>query len=112
ICLGMQMACVEFARNVIGLKDANTTERDPKTPYNVIDLMTDQEGVEDMGGTLRLGLYPCKVQAGTKTAQAYQDEVVQERHRHRYEFNNEFREIFKGNGMSFSGVSPDNHLVE
>ncbi|MEL5939390.1 gamma-glutamyl-gamma-aminobutyrate hydrolase family protein, partial [Tetragenococcus halophilus] len=113
ICLGMQMACVEFARNVIGLEGANTTERDPETPYNVIDLMTDQEGVEDLGGTLRLGLYPCKLQKGTKTAQAYQEEeVVQERHRHRYEFNNDFRDTFAESGMVFSGVSPDNHLVE
>lgn len=113
ICLGMQMACVEFARNVIGLEDANTTERDPETLYNVIDLMTDQEGVEDLGGTLRLGLYPCKLQKGTKTAQAYQEEeVVQERHRHRYEFNNDFRDTFAESGMVFSGVSPDNHLVE
>jgi len=113
ICLGMQMACVEFARNVVGLAGANTTERDPETPYNVIDLMTDQEGVEDLGGTLRLGLYPCKLQKGTKTAQAYQEEeVVQERHRHRYEFNNDFRDSFAENGMVFSGVSPDNHLVE
>ncbi|MDN6640197.1 MAG: CTP synthase [Tetragenococcus sp.] len=112
ICLGMQMACVEFARNVIGLENANTTERDPQTPYNVIDLMADQESIEDMGGTQRLGLYPCKIQEGTKTAQAYQEEVVQERHRHRYEFNNEFRDIFKENGMTFSGVSPDNRLAE
>ncbi len=107
------MACVEFARNVIGLEGANTTERDPETPYNVIDLMTDQEGVEDLGGTLRLGLHPCKLQKGTKTAQAYQEEeVVQERHRHRYEFNNDFRDTFAESGMVFSGVSPDNHLVE
>lgn len=112
ICLGMQMACVEFARNVIGLENANTTERDPRTPHNVIDLMTEQKGVEDMGGTLRLGLYPCKIQEGTKTAQAYQEEVVQERHRHRYEFNNDYRDIFTENGMIFSGVSPDNHLAE
>lgn len=113
ICLGMQLACVEFARNVVGLDGAHSAETDPNTPHNIIDLMADQENVENLGGTLRLGLYPCQLKAGTKTAAAYNDEsVVQERHRHRYEFNNDYREQFEEKGLVFSGVSPDNRLVE
>nr|WP_290123535.1 CTP synthase [Liquorilactobacillus satsumensis] len=113
ICLGMQMACIEFARNVVGLKDANTTEVNPNCENKIIDLMADQEDVEDMGGTQRLGLYPCKLKKGTVAAQAYGDQdVIQERHRHRYEFNNKYRETFSANGLTFSGTSPDNHLVE
>ncbi|MCH4168269.1 MAG: CTP synthase [Streptococcaceae bacterium] len=113
ICLGMQLTCVEFARNVAGLKDANSAELNPETPYNVIDLMADQQDVEDMGGTLRLGLYPAKLKKGTITARAYENvEVVQKRHRHRYEFNNKFRKEFEDLGLVFSGVSPDNRLVE
>lgn len=113
ICLGMQMACVEFARNVAGLEDANSAETVPDTPNNIIDLMADQENIENLGGTLRLGLYPCKLKKGTKTATAYDNaEVIQERHRHRYEFNNGYRELFEDQGMVFSGVSPDNRLVE
>ncbi len=113
ICLGMQLACVEFARNVVGLEGAHSAETDPETPYNIIDLMADQENIENLGGTLRLGLYPCQLKPGTKTATAYHNEaVVQERHRHRYEFNNEYRELFEAKGLVFSGVSPDNRLVE
>ena len=113
ICLGMQMACVEFARNVVGLEDAHTAENHPGIKNNIIDLMADQENVENLGGTLRLGLYPCKLKKGTKTAAAYDNqEVVQERHRHRYEFNNKYREMFEAHGLVFSGVSPDNRLVE
>ncbi|ETY75325.1 CTP synthase [Lactiplantibacillus fabifermentans] len=113
ICLGMQMASVEFARNVLGLKDANSAEIDPNTPDNIIDLMADQEDVEDMGGTQRLGAYPCKLKAGTVAAKAYHnEEVVMERHRHRYEFNNKYREAMKAKGLVFSGTSPDNRLVE
>ena len=113
ICLGMQMACVEFARNVVGLEDAHTAENHPGIKNNIIDLMADQENVENLGGTLRLGLYPCKLKKGTKTATAYDNqEVVQERHRHRYEFNNKYREMFEAHGLVFSGVSPDNRLVE
>ena len=113
ICLGMQMASVEFARNVLGLKDANSAEIDPKTPDNIIDLMADQEDVEDMGGTQRLGAYPCKLKPGTVAAKAYHnEEVVMERHRHRYEFNNKYREAMAAKGMVFSGTSPDNRLVE
>jgi len=113
ICLGMQLACVEFARNVAGLKGANSAELAPETPYNIIDLMRDQVDVEDLGGTLRLGLYPAKLKKDTATAKAYDNaEVVQKRHRHRYEFNNKFREQLEEKGLTFSGVSPDNRLVE
>ncbi|MEY8444960.1 CTP synthase [Enterococcus ratti] len=113
ICLGMQMACVEFARNVVGLKNAASTETIPDAADNIIDLMADQENIENLGGTLRLGLYPCKVKKGTKTAEAYDGaDVVQERHRHRYEFNNKYRQLFEEKGLVFSGVSPDNRLVE
>lgn len=113
ICLGMQMACVEFARHVVGLKDANSAEIDPKTPFNVIDLMPDQENVEDLGGTQRLGSYPCKLVPGTVAAKAYNNvELIHERHRHRYEFNNKFKEQLASHGMVFSGMSPDNRLVE
>ncbi|MBO0472584.1 CTP synthase [Enterococcus ureasiticus] len=113
ICLGMQMACVEFARNVVKLEDAGSAENNPDILNNIIDLMADQENVENLGGTLRLGLYPCKLKKGSVTAAAYEgQEVVQERHRHRYEFNNKYRELFEENGLVFSGVSPDNRLVE
>jgi CTP synthase len=113
ICLGMQMACVEFARNVIGLEDAHSAETVPNTPHNIIDLMADQENIENLGGTLRLGLYPCKLKADSKTAAAYNNqEQIEERHRHRYEFNNDYREQFEEHGFVFSGVSPDNRLVE
>lgn len=113
ICLGMQMACVEFARNVIGLKDANSTEMDPTTKYPIIDLLPDQADVVNMGGTLRLGLYPAKLKENTLTRLLYHDQAeIKERHRHRYEFKNKFRDIFQENGMVFSGVSPDNRLVE
>ncbi|WP_279036318.1 CTP synthase [Lactobacillus intestinalis] len=113
ICLGMQMASVEFARNVLNLKDANSAEADPDTKNNIIDIMADKRDEENIGGTLRLGLYPASLKKGTKTRAAYDDQdVIQERHRHRYEFNNEYREAFEKAGMVFSGVSPDNHLVE
>ncbi|SEL12051.1 CTP synthase [Carnobacterium iners] len=113
ICLGMQLACVEYARNVVGLEGAHSTETNPKTPHNIIDLMSDQKDVVEMGGTLRLGLYPCKLKAGSVAAKNYDNaEVVQERHRHRYEFNNEYRKVLEDKGMVFSGVSPDNRLVE
>ncbi|KJY63304.1 CTP synthase [Lactobacillus helsingborgensis] len=113
VCLGMQMATIEFARDVLGYQDANTTEADPKTKHNVIDIMADKRDEENIGGTLRLGLYPATLKKGTKTAAAYDNQdVIQERHRHRYEFNNEFRDAFEKAGMTFAGVSPDNHLVE
>lgn len=113
ICLGMQLTCVEFARHVLNMEGANSSELDPNTSYPVIDLMRDQVDVEDMGGTLRLGLYPCKLKPGSKAAAAYDNqEVVQRRHRHRYEFNTKYREDFEAAGFVFSGVSPDNRLME
>ncbi len=113
VCLGMQMACVEFARDVLNQPDANSTEMNPRTPHNVIDLMADQEDVHDMGGTQRLGAYPCKLKTGTVAAAAYDNsDVISERHRHRYEFNNAYRDAIQKNGMVISGTSPDNHLVE
>ncbi len=113
ICLGMQMASIEFARNVLGIKDATTGEVDENAAHKVIDIMADKKDVEDLGGTLRLGAYPCKLKEGSKAAAAYDNQsVIQERHRHRFEFNNEYRKQFEENGLVFSGVSPDNHLVE
>ncbi|MFD0897175.1 CTP synthase [Loigolactobacillus binensis] len=113
ICLGMQMACVEFARNVVGLKAAGSTETQPDIADPIIDLMADQNAKENLGGTLRLGLYPCVLKKGSVAAAAY-DNVpeIQERHRHRYEFNNKYRELLAAKGLVFSGVSPDNRLVE
>ncbi|MDN4071553.1 MULTISPECIES: CTP synthase [Fictibacillus] len=112
ICLGMQLASVEFARNVLGMEGAHSTELLPSTSYPIIDLLPEQKDVEDLGGTLRLGLYPCKLNEGTKAYDAYQDEVVYERHRHRYEFNNEYRGQMEKEGFVFSGTSPDGRLVE
>ncbi len=113
ICLGMQMACIEFARDVCGLEDSNTAEVDPNAKNKIIDLMADQAEVQEMGGTQRLGIYPCKLKPGTKTAKAYGDQdVIQQRHRHRYEFNNQYREIMAQKGLVFAGTSPNNHLVE
>ena len=112
ICLGMQMAAIEFARNVLHWDDANSAEFDKHTPHNIIDLMVTQKDVEDMGGTQRLGQYPCRLVEGTLARELYGCEEVGERHRHRYEFNNDFREIFTNNGMVFSGLSPDGRLVE
>ncbi|CAH1850827.1 CTP synthase [Convivina intestini] len=113
VCLGMQLASVEFARDVLGHKDANSTELNPQTPDPVIGLMADQADVEDLGGTQRLGFYPTCLLAGTKTAHAYGDQAeVQERHRHRYEFNTDYRQEFEDAGMVFSATSPDNRLME
>ncbi len=111
ICLGMQCAIIEFARNVCGMKGANSTEFG-KTKYPVIDLMIDQRGVKNMGGTMRLGAYPCSVQKGTKAFTAYKKELIYERHRHRYEVNNKFRKALGEHGLIFSGTAPDNSLVE
>ncbi|HBS59898.1 MAG TPA: CTP synthase, partial [Firmicutes bacterium] len=102
----------EFARNVCGMKGAHSTEFYPDTPYPVIDLMPEQLTVEDKGGTMRLGVYPCKVTEGTKTWQAYQDEIVYERHRHRFEYNNQFREQLSEAGLQIGGASPNGRLVE
>ena len=112
LCLGMQLMVVEFARLVLGDEDVNSTEFDRGTIHPVIDLMPDQRGIVDMGGTMRLGLYPCELQPGTCAADAYQQDMVQERHRHRFEFNNAYREKLEQAGMSYSGVSPDGRLVE
>ncbi len=112
LCLGMQLMVIEFARHVLGSDEPNSTEFDRSTRYPVIDLMPDQRSIADMGGTMRLGLYPCELQPGTRAAQAYQIPLVQERHRHRFEFNNAYRDLFAEGGMLFSGVSPDKRLVE
>lgn len=112
ICLGMQLASVEYARNVLGLDKAHTAEIDMETPDPIIDLLPEQKDVEDLGGTLRLGLYPCKLEEGSKAYEAYADEVVYERHRHRYEFNNHYRQAMEEAGFVFSGTSPDGRLVE
>lgn len=112
ICLGMQLMCVEFARNVLNLKGANSTEFDPNTPHPVIDIMEEQKQIEELGGTMRLGAYPCVLKEGTKVREIYKREVIYERHRHRYEFNNAYRELFERNGLVISGLSPDGRLVE
>jgi len=112
ICLGMQMAVVEFARNVAGMKDANSSEFNPETKYPVIDLMPEQRDIDEKGGTMRLGIYPCKVMETTKAYEIYKDELIYERHRHRYEFNNEFREILTVKGLKICGLSPSERLVE
>jgi CTP synthase len=112
LCLGMQVMCVEFARHVLGLDDANSTEFDTSCEHPVIDLMPDQHQVTNLGGTMRLGLYPCVLKPGSKVAAAYQTDTVTERHRHRFEFNNRYREPFEAAGACFSGMSPDGRLVE
>ncbi|MCG0277045.1 MAG: CTP synthase [Thermanaeromonas sp.] len=112
ICLGMQLAVVEFARHVCGLEGAHSSEFDPDTPYPVIDLLPEQKKVENLGGTMRLGAYPCLVKEGTRAWEAYNDKLVYERHRHRYEFNNAFRDILASKGLVISGTSPDGDLVE
>jgi len=112
LCLGMQLMVVEFARHIYMNEEANSTEFDRNTTHPVIDLMPEQQSITDMGGTMRLGLYPCHLVPGTKAAAAYGENVVQERHRHRFEFNNAYREIYEENGMVFSGLSPDGRLVE
>jgi CTP synthase len=108
----MQVMCIELARAVLGNGTANSTEFDPDTPHPVIDLMPDQQEVVDMGGTMRLGLYPCHLQPGTHAAAAYGVPRVEERHRHRFEFNNWYRDILREHGLEFSGLSPDGRLVE
>lgn len=112
ICLGMQLATVEFARNVAGLTGANSSELDEHTPHAIIDLMPDQKDVVDLGGTLRLGSFPCVIKEGTKARELYQVSEVDERHRHRFEFNNAYKEQLEEAGMVFSGTSPDGRLVE
>lgn len=112
ICLGMQMAVVEFARNVAGLHEAHSSEFSSETRYPVIDLMPEQRDIDELGGTMRLGLYPCKVRENTRAFDVYNDELVYERHRHRYEFNNEYRELLTSKGLTICGLSPSERLVE
>ncbi|MGL4344727.1 MAG: CTP synthase, partial [Cellulosilyticaceae bacterium] len=112
ICLGMQCAVIEYARNVVGLKGAHSSELIPETPYPVIDLMAHQKEVSDKGGTMRLGAYPCCIHRGTYSYDAYRQEFIEERHRHRYEFNNDYRERLESAGLVVAGESPDGSLVE
>jgi len=112
LCLGMQLMVVEFARYLLDSEEPNSTEFNPSTEYPVIDLMPDQLSVADMGGTMRLGLYPCVLQPGSLARGAYNQELVEERHRHRFELNNKYRELLSEGGMTFSGISPDGRLVE
>lgn len=112
ICLGMQLAVVEFARNIVGLKGAHSSELNPDTEYPVIDLMPDQKDIEDKGGTMRLGLYPCKIHNHTRSKEIYGEDLIYERHRHRYEVNNEYRDQLVNAGLIISGISPDEKLVE
>ncbi len=112
ICLGMQCAAIEFSRNVLKLQGAHSTEIDPKTPYPVIDLMDEQKNIDNMGGTMRLGSYQCKLDPESLAYQAYQKELIHERHRHRYEFNNEYRKAFEENGVRLAGINPEKDLVE
>ena len=112
ICLGMQMAVIEFARNVCGLKGANSTEFDEKTQYPVIDIMEEQKAVTTKGATMRLGAYPCTLEKGAKAHAAYGEREISERHRHRYEFNNTYMDHFRAKGMVFSGICPQGQLVE
>jgi CTP synthase len=112
ICLGMQVAVIEYARHVTKLDGANSSEINPATPYPVIDLLPEQKDIENLGGTMRLGLYPCKVTPDSLAMKCYDDELVYERHRHRYEFNNEYRDLIESAGLKVSGTSPDGRLVE
>ena len=112
ICLGMQMAVVEYARHVLGLTGAHTSEVDPNTPYPVIDLMPDQQHIDEKGGTMRLGKYPCRLSRDSVAFAAYGEENIFERHRHRYEFNNAYRDLFVEGGMRIGGVNPERDLVE
>ncbi|MGA7055942.1 MAG: CTP synthase [Terriglobales bacterium] len=112
ICLGMQTACIEYARNVCGLADANSSEFDPATPHRVIYKLRELRGVEELGGTMRLGAWPCKIEAGTLAYQVYGQTEISERHRHRYEFNREYEETMVANGLRISGSTPDGTYVE
>ena len=112
ICYGMQMMVVEFARNVLGYADANSAEIAPDTMHNVIDMMEEQKAITQMGGTMRLGAYPCRLKEGSLAYAIYGKADIMERHRHRYEFNNAFRDAFEKAGMKCTGVNPDADLVE
>ena len=112
ICLGMQMAVIEYSRNVLGIKDANSTEMNPQTPNPVINLMEDQKSITDMGGTMRLGAWKCDVKADSIIGRVYNESTIEERHRHRYEYNNKYKEQLEAAGMIATGVNPDTQLVE
>jgi CTP synthase len=112
ICLGMQTACIEYARNVCGLKDANSGEFDPATPHRIIYKLRELTGVEEMGGTMRLGAWPCVLEPGSLAAKAYGTTEISERHRHRYEFNREYEAILTGAGLRLTGTTPDATYVE
>lgn len=112
LCLGMQIAAIEFARNVCDIAGANSMEFDPGTPNPIIHLMDEQKHVVNLGGTMRLGLYPCELKEGTKVKEAYEEQLIYERHRHRYEFNNEYRDRFEASGMKIAGICPGRDLVE
>ena len=112
LCLGMQLSVVEFARHVVGYNDAHSIELDPKTTHPVIALLPEQDGIEDIGGTLRLGSYPCVLDKSSLAYKLYGEETIHERHRHRYEFNNDYRKVLTENGMILSGISPDGRIVE
>ena len=112
LCLGMQVMCIELARSVLGNDEANSTEFDPSCDYPIISLMPDQHEMTDMGGTMRLGAYPAHLAASTKARAAYGQDTISERHRHRWEFNNAYRDLLQGAGMVFSGLSPNGRLVE
>jgi CTP synthase len=112
ICLGMQCMVIEFARNVLGLKDANSTEMDLSTPYKVIDIMEEQKNLTVMGGSMRLGAYDCRLEKDSLAFKAYNQELICERHRHRYEFNDKFKAQFEANGMKCTGINPETGLVE
>ncbi len=112
ICLGMQMMVIEFARNVLGFKDANSREIDETTEHNVIDIMEEQKNITNMGGTMRLGAYECVLRQGSRVFDIYKKEFIQERHRHRYEFNNDYLSMFEKNGMMCVGRNPESDLIE
>lgn len=112
ICLGMQMMVIEFARNVLQYNDADSIEMDPKTHHNVIDIMEEQKNITNLGGTMRLGGYACLLREGSKVREIYGKEEIRERHRHRYEFNNTYKEEFEGKGMQCVGINPESDLVE
>ena len=111
ICLGMQMSVIEYARNVCGLEGANSAEFG-ETPYPVIDIMDEQRNIDQKGGTMRLGLYPCKLSDSSRCRSIYGEELIYERHRHRYEFNNAYRKVLTTGGLHIAGLSPDEKLVE
>jgi CTP synthase len=112
ICLGMQMMVIEFARNVLGYTDANSREMDEKTPNNVIDIMEEQKNITNMGGTMRLGQYECVLRQGSRALNIYKQTIIQERHRHRYEFNSSYQQEFEREGMQCVGKNPESDLVE